>query len=104
MRTAGVVPNVPDVATFNSMDFKKAEEVFEKTMYQPFSIKKVEEIFEWMREAGMVLNGVTFSNLIHACTENGEIKNAEAKSFIKEMAEAIVERMKSAGVLTARAR
>ncbi len=49
----------------------------------------------------MVLNGVTFSSLIRACIKHGEIKNAEENSFINEMAEAIFERMKSAGVLNA---
>ncbi len=52
VRAAGVVPNVPDVVTFNSLE----------------TFEKMHQIFETVKEAGMGPNGVTFGNLIDACT------------------------------------
>jgi hypothetical protein len=51
-------------------------------------------IIETMRTAGGC-------SLIDACAKHLEMKNAEENSFIKEMAEVIFVRTKSAGVLTA---
>ncbi len=47
---AAVVPNVPDVVTFNS------------------DVEKTQELFETLREAGVVPCGETLSSMMDACT------------------------------------
>ncbi len=66
-------------------EIRSVEETFEKmkpadvvpNVTTSNKVRDGVEIFETVREGGMVLSGVTFSSLVDACTKHGETKNAE---------------------------